>query len=81
MSHEILHIILNKIVSDRMIELLDDVKKIVPFWEKLPKSKCPNSKSYINEETSLDDPLVIAKLHFLRYVTGICGAILEVILD
>ena len=33
--------------------------------------KCPNSKTYVNIKTSLDDPLIIVKLPFLSYVAGI----------
>ena len=67
----------NKIIPDHMIEVLDDVKKIIQFLEKLPKSKCPNSKNYINVKTSLDDPLVIALLHFFSYVTVIVEPFLK----
>ena len=35
----------NKISSARMTEVLDDVEKIVQFWEKFPKPKRLNSKS------------------------------------
>ena len=55
----------------------DDVKKIVQIWEKLPRSKRPNSKSYIHVKTSLDDPLVIAKLHFFSYVASIVEPFLK----
>ena len=67
----------NKIFLDRMIEVLNDVKKIVQFWENLPKSKLPNSKSYINLNISFDDPLVIVKLHFFSYVAGIVEPFLK----
>lgn len=60
-----------------MMELLDDIKKIIHIWEKFPKSKCPNSKSYINFKTSFDNPLIIAKLHFFSYAAGIVEPIFK----
>ena len=60
-----------------MMELLNDVKKIGQFWENLPKSKLPNSKSYINLNISFDDPLVIVKLHFFSYVAGVVEPFLK----
>ena len=53
------------------------IEKIVRFWENFPKSKRPNLKSYINVKTSLDDPLIIAKLHFFCYVPGIVELLLK----
>lgn len=36
----------NKVLSDNLIELWPSLKKIVWYWNKLPKSKQPKSKSY-----------------------------------
>ena len=46
----------NKKVADRMIAVLEDVRKVVQFWDKLTKSKHPNSKRYSNLKNGLDDP-------------------------
>ena len=54
-----------------MIALLEDVRKVVQFWDKLAKSKQPNLKSYFNLKNSLDDPLIHAKLNFFSYVAYI----------
>ena len=40
------------------------------FWEKLPKSKLPSSKSYDTLKTAVLDELVIAILGFFSYLTG-----------
>jgi len=60
-----------------MIEVLENIQKIVKFWEKLPKSKRPNSKSYVNVKSSLEDSLVLAQLHFFSYVAGIVEPFLK----
>ena len=33
-------------VADRLIEVWPNIKQIMNFWEKLPKSKQPSNKSY-----------------------------------
>ena len=40
------------------------------FWEKLPKSKLPSSKSYDTLKTAVLDELVIAILGFFSYLAG-----------
>ena len=45
----------NKKVPDRMIAVLEDVRKVVKFCDKLTKSKQPNSKSYSNLKNGLDE--------------------------
>ena len=52
----------NKKASDRLSEVWDNVKKMVAFWEGLPKSKRPSSRSYLTVKDSVGDPLFIAKL-------------------
>ena len=47
----------NKIASARMTEVLDDVEKIVRFWEKFPKPKRLNSKS-----------CKMSKLHWMNFL-------------
>ena len=60
-----------------MIAVLEDVRKVVQFWDKLTKSKQPNSKSYSNLKNSLDDPLIHAKLNFFCYVAYIIEPFLK----
>ena len=45
--------------------------KIVKFWESLPKSKRPSSKSFINTQTATHDILTPAKLSFFSYLAGL----------
>ena len=47
-----------------MIAVLEDVRKVIQFWDKLTKSKQVNSKSYSNFKNGLGDPLIHAKLIF-----------------
>ena len=61
----------NKRVATRLIDIWENIKKVYAFWESMPKSKRPSSKSYFNVQESLDDELIIAKLQFFVYVAGI----------
>ena len=54
-----------------LIDIWENIKKVYAFWESIPKSKRPSSKSYFNVQESLDDELIIAKLQFFVYVAGI----------
>ena len=45
----------NKRVCDRLIEIWDNIIKIVGFWSKLPKSKQPSSKSYVSVKENVGD--------------------------
>ena len=40
--------------------------KVVKFWEKVPKSRRPESKSYASLVSAVDNPLIKAKLTFLK---------------
>ena len=60
----------NKETANRMIEILDNLVKLLEFSERLPKSKRPNSKSYEKGKCALIDPLLIVKLNFFRYAAG-----------
>ena len=53
-----------------MIEILDNLVKLLEFWERLPKSKCPKSKSYEKVKCALVDPLLTVKLNFFCYSAG-----------
>ena len=56
----------NKLVADKLLEKWPNIVKVVKFWEKLPKSRRPESKSYANLVSVVDDPLIKAKLTFLK---------------
>lgn len=58
-------------MSDRLLQVWGNVKVVVKFWEKLPKSKRPSSKSYFAVKDAVDDPLIQAKLQCFSYVAGI----------
>ena len=61
----------DKPVAERLMDLWPNVAKIVRYWESLPKSKRPSSKSYSNVLSAVADNLTPAKLHFFNYVAGI----------
>ena len=50
----------DKPVTERQVD-----PKIVRYWENLPKSKRPSSKSYPNVLSAVTDNLTPARLHFL----------------
>ena len=45
--------------------------KIKSFWQKLPKSKRPNSKSFLNLQLAINDLVTPAKLSFFSFVAEI----------
>ena len=67
----------NKEVADMMIEILDNLVKLLEFWERLPKSKRPKSKSYEKVKCALVDPLLIVKLNFFGYAAGMVEPFLK----
>ena len=60
----------DRAVADRLIELWDNITKIIAYWEKLPKSKQPSSKSFFNVCKAVKDPLTVSKLQYFSYVTS-----------
>ena len=52
-------------VAERLIDIWPNSKKVDDFWQKLPKSKEPKSKSYVNLYDALMDLFTPAKLIFL----------------
>ena len=48
--------------------LIDIWPKIVEFWEKLPKSKRPNNKSYEVVLKARNYPLTVVKLKFFTFI-------------
>ena len=67
----------NKKALDRLIEVWDNVKKMVAFWEGLPKSKQPSSKSYLAVKDSVGDPFFITKFQFFSFVSNIVEPFLK----
>ena len=61
----------DKQVAERLVNLWPNVAKIVHYWESLPKSKRPSSKSYSNVLSAVTNNLTPTKLHFFSYVAGI----------
>ena len=65
-------------VADRLMEVWANIKQIMNFWKKLPKSKQPSNKGYDTLRTAVLDELVIAKLGFLNYLAGMFKPFLTV---
>ena len=61
----------NKLVADRMLEVWPNIKKIVQFWEGLPKSKQPSCKSYSNVQDGVHDVLIEAKMTCFSFICSI----------
>ena len=57
-------------VADRLIEVWPNIKQIMNFWEKLPRSKQPSNKSYDTLKTAVLEELVIANLVFFSILAG-----------
>ena len=60
----------DRAVADRLIELWDNITKIMAYWEKLPKSKQPSSKSFFNVYKAVKDPLTVSKLQYFSYIAS-----------
>ena len=54
----------SKSVADRAIEIWPNICKLVEFWEKLPSSKRPKSKSFLNVQKAVKHKLTLLKLEF-----------------
>ena len=67
----------NKQVADRLLAIWPNIEKIVKFWERLPKSKRPASKSYLNVVDAVNDHFITAKLAFFSYLSGLVEPFLE----
>ena len=66
----------NKKIADRLIEIWENFKRIVKFWEKLPKLKRPPSNSYIAVKNAVNDQLILPGLHLFSYVARIVESFL-----
>ena len=67
----------NKKVADRLIELRDNIRQPSKFWDKFPKSKQPQSKSYENVQEVISGPFTLAKLKFFSFVSDIVEPFLK----
>ena len=57
----------DKPVADRLIQIWPQMISIINFWNTLPRSKQPSSKSYLNVKISCADPLYLAKFKFFSF--------------
>ena len=58
-------------VASRLKEIWPNIKKIVGYWEKLPASKRPSSKSYLAVKKGVEDELLVAKLSSFSYIASL----------
>ena len=58
-------------VAERAIEIWDNICAMHKFWENLPKSKRPASKSYLNVHDAITDKMILPKLHFFATVANL----------
>ena len=61
----------NKKVTERLLQVWDDIKQLLVYWDKLLKSKTPSSKSYETVKKAIGDPFIVCKLHFFTYVSSL----------
>ena len=61
----------DKKVADRLLEIWPNIVKIVDFWQSLPKSKRPSSKSFENVLKAVKDPLTTVKLSFFSFLASL----------
>ena len=60
-----------------LIEIWDNIGKLLIFWKSLPKSKRLKCKSYETLKVAFDDHLIIPKLQFFNYVANIVDPFLR----
>ena len=58
-------------VADRLIDIWDNITKIVNWWKKLPKSKQPTCKSFSNVQAAVNDPLTVAEFQFFSFIVSL----------
>ena len=58
-------------VGSRLKEVWLNITKIVGYWEKLPASKRPSSKSYLAVKKGVEDELLVARLSFFNYIINL----------
>ena len=61
----------DKQVAEWLLEIWPNILKINSFWHKLPKSKRPNSKSFLDLQSAINDLFTPPKLSFFSFVAEI----------
>ena len=61
----------SKPVADRAVEIWPEIRKLMAFWEKLPKSKQPKCKSFLKVQKAVHDPTTVLKLEFFSFIAGL----------
>ena len=59
-----------KVVADRLLDIWENIVKLVRYYEKLPKSKQPSSKSFVNVQKACNDIFSIEKFQFFSFIAG-----------
>ena len=67
----------NKVVAERILGISPNIKAVITFWEKLPKSKQPSPNTYVVIKDAVKNLFLPAKLHFFCYVAGIVEPFLK----
>ena len=57
-------------VAERLIETWPNIEKTCKFWDSLPKSKRPSSKSYLNLQNAVQDDRQANIFQFLMQLFG-----------
>ena len=57
-------------VANRLKEIWPNIAKAINYWELLPKSCRPSSKSYDNVVKGVKDDLIVAKLSFFSFLAS-----------
>ena len=55
--------------AERLIDIWLNIEKVDDFWQKLPKSKQPKSKSYVKLHDAVIDLFTPARFFFLPFLT------------
>ena len=63
--------------ADRLLPIWPNIKKIVKFWERLPKSKKPASKSCLNVVDAVNDHFITVKHALFCYLSSLVEPFLE----
>ena len=67
----------DEIVASRAIQIWPDISKVIRHWLSLAKSKQPQNKSFDVLVKHYTDPLMLIKLHFLKFIASILSPFLR----
>ena len=67
----------SKVVAEQLLYIWPNIKAVITFWEKLPKSKQPSSNSYVVIKDAVKDLFLPEKLDFFCCVAGIVEPFLK----